>query len=74
MESLLSAMAFLIEAITIGGITAVILTVIGIVPIQIHHYIELHVSDKEEATRVLKSWGIELGHSPEEDEDEDDKS
>jgi len=72
MESLLSALAFLIEAITIGGVAAVILTVIGIVPIQIHRYIELHVSDKEEATRILKSWGIELGLSPEE-EDEDNE-
>jgi hypothetical protein len=73
MESLFTALAFLIEAITIGGIAAAILTVIGIVPIQIHRYIELHVSDKNEATRILKSWGIELGQAPEDDQDDEDE-
>jgi len=69
MESFFSALAFLIEALTIGGIAAVILAVVGIVPIKVYRYIEIHVSDKEEAARILKSWGLELG-SDEEDDDE----
>jgi hypothetical protein len=73
MESFFSALAFLIESLTIGGIIAVTLAVIGVVPVQIHRYIEIHVSDKEEAARILKSWGLELGGDEEDDDEGEDQ-
>jgi hypothetical protein len=68
MEALWEALAFLVQAITIGGITGVVLAILGIVPVEIHRNIELHVSDKEDATRILKSWGLAVGTEPEDDE------
>ena len=44
------------------------LAIIGIVPVEIHRNIELHVYNKEEGARILKSWGLALGTEPEEDE------
>jgi hypothetical protein len=57
-----------VQAITIGGIAGVVLAIIGIVPVEIHRNIELHISNKEEGERILKSWGLALGTEPEEDE------
>jgi len=71
MESFFSALAFLIESLTIGGIIAVTLALIGVVPVKIHRYIEIHVNDDEEAARILKSWGLELGSDEEEEDDEE---
>jgi hypothetical protein len=68
MEALWEALAFLVQAITIGGIAGVVLAIIGIVPVEIHRNIELHISNKEEGERILKSWGLALGTEPEEDE------
>jgi hypothetical protein len=68
MEALWEALAFLVQAITIGGIAGVVLAIIGIVPVEIHRNIELHVNNKEEGERILKSWGLALGTEPEEDE------
>jgi hypothetical protein len=68
MEALWEALAFLVQAITIGGITGVVLAILGIVPVEIHRNIELHVSDKEDATRILKSWGLAVGTEPEDGE------
>ena len=70
MESLFEALAFLIQAITIGGITAAILTVVGIVPIVVHRYIEIHVDDASKATEILKSWGLGLRDLSEFDDEE----
>ena len=71
MESLFEALAFLVQALTIGGIAGVVLAIIGIVPVEIHRHIELHVSDKDEATKILKSWGIAFGELTEEGDAED---
>tara|TARA_R110002073_G_scaffold306445_1_gene475742 strand:- start:1977 stop:2186 length:210 start_codon:yes stop_codon:yes gene_type:complete len=68
MEALWEALAFLVQAITIGGITGVVLAIVGIVPVEIHRNIELHVSNKDDATKILKSWGLALGTEPEEEE------
>ena len=38
------------------------------VPVEIHRNIELHVSNKEEGERILKSRGMALGTEPEDDE------
>ena len=38
------------------------------VPVEIHRNIELHVSNKDDATKILKSWGLALGTEPEDDE------
>lgn len=69
MGPLLEALAFLIQAITIGGITAAILAVVGIVPIEINRYIEVYVSDEHEAAKILKSLEIILGKLDSEDEE-----
>ena len=45
-----------------------VLAIIGIVPVEIHRNIELHVNNKEEGERILKSWGMALGTEPEDDE------
>lgn len=68
MDLLFEALAFLIQAITIGGITAAILAVVGIVPIEINRYIEVYVSDEHEAAKVLKSLEIVLGETDSKDE------
>ena len=68
MEALWEALAFLVQAITIGGIAGVVLAIIGIVPVEIHRNIELHVNNKEEGARILKSWGLYFDAEPEEDE------
>jgi len=74
MESLFEALAFLVQAITIGGITAAILTLVGFVPIVVHRYIEIHVSDTNKATEILKSWGLGLPDLSElDDEDPEDE-
>ena len=39
-----------------------------IVPVEIHRNIELHVNNREEGERILKSWGMALGTEPEDDE------
>jgi type IV secretory pathway component VirB8 len=71
MESLFEALAFLVQAITIGGITAAILTVIGIVPIEVTRVFEIHVDEAYKATEVLKSLKITL-RDPDELEDKED--
>ena len=38
------------------------------VPVEIHRNIELHLNNKEEGARILKSWGLALGTEPEDDE------
>jgi len=68
MEALWEALAFLVQAITVGGIAGVVLAIIGIVPVEIHRNIELHVNNKEEGARILKSWGLALGTEPEDEE------
>jgi len=68
MEALWEALAFLVQAITVGGIAGVVLAIIGIVPVEIHRNIELHVNNKEEGERILKSWGLALGTEPEDEE------
>ena len=70
MESLFEALAFLIKAITIGGITGVVLAIVGIVPIQINRYIEIHVDEANKATEILKSWGLSMEGVEEEEEGE----
>ena len=70
MESLFEALAFLIKAITIGGITGVVLAILGIVPIQVHRYIEIHVDEANKATEILKSWGLSMEGVEEEEEGE----
>ena len=70
MESLFEALAFLVQAITIGGITAAILTVVGIVPIVVNRYIEIHVDEASKATEILKSWGLGLRDLSELDDEE----
>tara|TARA_B100000780_G_scaffold10605_1_gene7363 strand:+ start:6370 stop:6600 length:231 start_codon:yes stop_codon:yes gene_type:complete len=73
MESLFEALAFLIQAITIGGIAAVLLALVGVIPIQVHRYIEINVSDDVEAKKILKSWGIIIGANGEIQDEEDSK-
>ena len=68
MESLFEALAFLIKAITIGGITGVVLAILGIVPIQVNRYIEIHVDEAIKATEILKSWGLSIEDIGEDDE------
>ena len=70
MEALFEALAFLIKAITIGGITGVVLAIVGIVPIQINRYIEIHVDEANKATEILKSWGLSMEGVEEEEEGE----
>jgi len=70
MESLFEALAFLIKAITIGGITGVVLAILGIVPIQVNRYIEIHVDEANKATEILKSWGLSMEGVEEEEEGE----
>tara|TARA_R110000737_G_scaffold307894_1_gene315835 strand:- start:1078 stop:1290 length:213 start_codon:yes stop_codon:yes gene_type:complete len=70
MESLFEALAFLIKAITIGGITGVVLAILGIVPIQVNRYIEIHVDEAIKATEILKSWGLSIEDIGEEEEGE----
>jgi hypothetical protein len=62
MESLFEALAFLIQAITIGGIAAVLLALVGVIPI---HDVE--------AKKILKSWGIIIGANGEIQDEEDSK-
>jgi|TARA_R110000823_G_scaffold203214_1_gene334071 peptidoglycan biosynthesis protein MviN/MurJ (putative lipid II flippase) len=73
MESLFEALAFLIQAITIGGIAAVLLALVGVIPIQVNRYIEINVSDDAEAKKILKSWGIIIGANGEIQDEEDSK-
>jgi|TARA_R110002074_G_scaffold309818_1_gene480657 hypothetical protein len=73
MESLFEALAFLIQAITIGGIAAVLLALVGVIPIQVNRYIEINVSDDVEAKKILKSWGIIIGANGEIQDEEDSK-
>jgi|TARA_B110000240_G_scaffold180194_1_gene211018 peptidoglycan biosynthesis protein MviN/MurJ (putative lipid II flippase) len=73
MESLFEALAFLIQAITIGGIAAVLLALVGVIPIQVNRYIEINVSDEAEAKKILKSWGIIIGANGEIQDEEDSK-
>jgi len=68
MDSLFEALAFLIKAITIGGITGVVLAILGIVPIQVNRYIEIHVDEAIKATEILKSWGLSIEDIGEDDE------
>jgi len=68
MESLFEALAFLVQALTIGGITGVILTLLGFIPIQVHRTIEIHVNEANKATEILKSWGLSVEDIGEEDE------
>ena len=68
MDSLFEALAFLIKAITIGGITGVVLAILGIVPIQVNRYIEIHVDEAIKATKILKSWGLSIEDIGEDDE------
>ena len=70
MESLFEALAFLIKAITIGGITGVVLAILGIVLIQVNRYIEIHVDEANKATEILKSWGLSMEGVEEEEEGE----
>ena len=70
MEALFEALAFLIKAITISGITGVVLAIVGIVPIQINRYIEIHVDEANKATEILKSWGLSMEGVEEEEEGE----
>ena len=70
MEALFEALAFLIKAITIGGITGVVLAILGIVPIQVNRYIEIHVDEANKATEILKSWGLSMEGVEEEEEGE----
>ncbi len=71
MESLFEALAFLVQAITIGGITGVVLTLLGFVPIQVHRSIEIHVDEANKATEILKSWGLSVAEMEEEEDDEE---
>jgi len=71
MESLFEALAFLVQAITIGGITGVVLTLLGFVPIQVNRYIEIHVDEANKATEILKSWGLSVAEMEEEEDDEE---
>jgi hypothetical protein len=73
MEALFEALAFLIQAITIGGITAAVLAVVGIVPIQVHRYIDITVSSEAKATELLKSWEIFIGDDGELRSEEDSR-
>ena len=73
MESLFEALAFLIQAITIGAIAAVLLALVGVIPIQVNRYIEINVSDDAEAKKILKSWGIIIGANGEIQDEEDSK-
>tara|TARA_R110000787_G_scaffold123705_1_gene234814 strand:+ start:81 stop:308 length:228 start_codon:yes stop_codon:yes gene_type:complete len=69
MESLFEALAFLIQAITIGGITAAILTVVGIVPIEVTRVFQINVDEAHKATEVLKSLGVTLRDLPDLEEE-----
>ena len=70
METLFEALAFLVQAVTIGGITGVVLAILGIVPIQVNRYIEIHVDEAIKATEILKSWGLSMEYSEEEGDEE----
>ncbi|MDB9972326.1 hypothetical protein OAD64_00135 [Oceanospirillaceae bacterium] len=70
MEALFEALAFLVKAATIGGITGVVLAILGIVPIQFNRYIEIHVDEADKATKILKSWGLSIEDMEEEEEGE----
>ena len=71
MHQLLTALAFLIEVITVGGIAAAILTLVGFVPIQVTRTIEIHVDDANKATEILKSWGLSVAEMEVGEDDEE---
>ena len=69
---LFSALAFLIEAFTIGAIIAAVLIIPGIAPVNVHHNVTVVVSSKGNAMKYLKSIGVEIDFDQEEEEYDDE--
>lgn len=70
---LFDALAFLIEAFTIGAIAAVLLIIVGVVPLTVHRNVTVVVSNKGNAIKYLKSLGLDFDYEDLE-EDYDDES
>lgn len=64
---LIEALSFLIKALVIGGITGVVLALIGVVPVLVTKQVVIFTKDERE--EVLKKMQITLGDLGEEEED-----
>jgi len=64
---LIEALSFLIKALVIGGITGVVLALIGVVPVLVTKQVVIFTRDERE--EVLKKMQITLGDLGEEEED-----
>jgi|TARA_R110000744_G_scaffold373645_1_gene485935 hypothetical protein len=63
---LIEALSFLIKALVIGGITGVVLALIGVVPVLVTKQVVIFTRDERE--EVLKKMQITLGDLDEEEE------
>ena len=63
---LIEALSFLIKALGIGGITGVVLALIGVVPVLVTKQVVIFTRDERE--EVLKKMQITLGDLDEEEE------
>jgi len=63
---LIEALSFLIKALVIGGITGVVLALIGVVPVLVTKQVVIFTRDEKE--EVLKKMQITLGDLGEEEE------
>jgi|TARA_R110000744_G_scaffold278300_1_gene390574 hypothetical protein len=64
---LIEALSFLIKALVIGGVTGVVLALIGVVPVLVTKQVVIFTKDERE--EVLKKMQITLGDLGEEEED-----
>ena len=63
---LIEALSFLIKALVIGGVTGVVLALIGVVPVLVTKQVVIFTRDERE--EVLKKMQITLGDLDEEEE------
>ena len=63
---LIEALSFLIKALVIGGITGVVLALIGVVPVLVTKQVVIFTRDERE--EVLKKMQITLGDLDEEED------